>query len=47
MPDLAMSLVEAAQMYPDRSAIRLEDFLLSYALVRDMAEVVENTAVDA
>ncbi|MEV6027789.1 hypothetical protein [Streptomyces sp. NPDC052036] len=31
MPHPAKNLVEAAQMYPDRAAVRLDDFVLTHA----------------
>ncbi|MFF3518888.1 hypothetical protein [Streptomyces sp. NPDC002573] len=30
MPNLANNLVEAAQIYPDRAAVRLDDLVLTY-----------------
>jgi long-chain acyl-CoA synthetase len=37
MTNLALDLREAAQMYPDRPAVRLDDMILSYARLDDLS----------
>ena len=37
MTNLALDLREAAQMYPDRPAVRLDDTTLSYAQLDDLS----------
>src|SRR5215469_9819441 len=37
MTNLALDLREAAQMYPDRPAVRLDDTILSYAQLDDLS----------
>ena len=38
MTNLALDLREAAQMYPDRCAVRLDDTTLSYALLDELSQ---------
>ncbi len=37
MTNLANNLVEAARMYPDRPAIRLDELVISYAQLDDLS----------